>query len=243
MGLSPREQGRYARQMTMAGWGVPQQERLRAATVFVAGAGGLGSPLATYLAVAGVGRLRICDCDTVELSNLNRQILHDEGRLGLNKALSARRTLERLNPDVCVEAQGERITEANVDELVGDAAAIVDCMDNFATRFVLNGAAIRRQIPLVHGSVWGMEGRLAFVHPPRTACLRCLFPEAPPAETFPVLGATAGVIGALQAMETLKWLTGVGHNLTGRLLVWDGSEMEFRTFRFGRDPRCPACGG
>ncbi|MFH1567893.1 MAG: HesA/MoeB/ThiF family protein [Gemmatimonadota bacterium] len=243
MALSPRERERYKRQMMMSGWGDDAQERLRQATVFVAGAGGLGSPVSIYLAVAGVGRLRICDFDAPELSNLNRQILHSDSRVGTNKALSARQTLAEINPDVEVEPVTTRIEADNVDALVGDAALIVDCMDNFPTRYLLNACALRRGIPLVHGSVWGLEGRLTFVRAPATPCLQCIFPVAPAREVFPVLGATPGVIGCLQALEAIKYLSGVGENLEGKLLVWDGTDMEFRKVGVRPDPACPTCAG
>ena len=242
MKLSEQELQRYNRQMMLSGWGEETQERLKDATAFVAGSGGLGSPLTIYLAVAGVGHLKVCDFDAPELSNLNRQILHDDTRIGVNKAVSARQTLERLNPDIRVTALTDEIVADNADELVGDADVIVDCMDNFPTRFVLNEVAIRKGIPLVHASVWGLEGRLSFVQSPETPCLRCIFPESPPSEVFPVLGATPGVVGALQAVETIKYLTGVGTNLKGKLLVWDGAEMEFLTLKTSKDPSCPACG-
>ncbi|NIQ98889.1 MAG: adenylyltransferase, partial [Gemmatimonadales bacterium] len=176
--------------------------------MFVAGAGGLGSPASMYLAVAGVGRLAICDFDSPELSNLNRQILHNDSRIGMNKAESGRQTLCALNPSIEVEAITARIETDSVDDLVGDADIIVDCMDNFDTRYLLNGSAIRKSIPFVHASVWGLEGKLTFMKSPETPCLRCLFPSAPPREVFPVLGAVPGVIGCLQAVETLKYLTG-----------------------------------
>jgi adenylyltransferase/sulfurtransferase len=243
MSLSENELKRYHRQMMMDGWGEAGQAKLKGSTVFVAGAGGLGSPVSIYLAVAGVGTLRVCDFDSPELSNLNRQILHDETRIGINKAVSAKQTLERINPDIRVTALTDKITEETVDALVGDAAIILDCMDNFPTRFILNECAHRKGIPLVHGSIWGMEGRLTFVRTPETPCLRCLFPDAPPREVFPVLGATPAVIGCLQAMETVKYLTGIGKNLKGRLLLWDGAETEFRTYKIRKDPSCPTCGG
>ena len=229
--------------MMMDGWGEEGQARLKDATVFVAGAGGLGSPAIIYLAVAGVGRIKVCDFDSPELSNLNRQILHDDTRVGTNKAVSAKQTVESLNPDVQVIPITDKIVAENIHEVVGDVDVIVDCMDNFPTRYLLNEAAIMNRIPFVHGSVWGMEGRLLFMHPLETACLCCLYPEAPPSEVFPVLGATPGVIGTLQAMETIKYLTGVGANFKGKILLWDGSEMEFRTLPFHKDPNCPACSG
>ena len=243
MNFSEEELKRYHRQMLMDGWGEETQRKLKQSTIFIAGAGGLGSPVSIYLAVAGIGHIRICDFDSPDWSNLNRQILHDHTRIGTNKAISAKQTIEKLNPDIKVSAFTDKIAAENVDELVGDSELILDCMDNFPTRYLLNECAIRKNIPLVYGSIWGMDGRLSFIKSPETPCLRCLFPEAPPGEVFPVLGATPGVIGSLQALEAVKYLTGVGSNLKGKLLVWDGSKTEFRTFRVPKDPDCPACGG
>jgi adenylyltransferase/sulfurtransferase len=240
--LSEQDKERYHRQMMIAGWGESGQERLKAARVFVAGAGGLGSPAAMYLAVAGVGHIRLCDSDSPELSNLNRQILHNDARIGVNKAESGKMTLDELNPSIEVEAVSTRIEADNVDELVGDSHLIVDCMDNFPTRYILNECAIRKGIPFVHASVWGLEGKLSFIHSPDTPCLRCIFPSAPPPEVFPVLGATPGAIGCLQAMEVVKYLAGVGENLTGKLLVWSGEDMEFAVYPVTKRPDCPACG-
>ena len=243
MSFSEEDLKRYNRQMMMEGWGEETQRKLRHAVVFVAGAGGLGSPVSIYLAVAGVGNIRICDFDSPDWTNLNRQILHDHTRIGVNKAVSGRMTLEKLNPGIDVTAFDTTITEDNVDELVGNADIILDCMDNFPTRYVLNECAMRKNIPLVYGSIWGMDGRLSFIKSPETPCLQCLFPEAPPKEVFPVLGTTPGVIGSLQALEAIKYLTGVGSNLKGKLLVWDGNRVDFKTFRAPKDPECPACGG
>lgn len=240
--LSEQELKRYNRQMLMEGWGEETQRRLKGASVFIAGAGGLGSPVSIYLAVAGVGHIRICDYDSPDWSNLNRQILHNHNRIGTNKAVSAAQTLRELNPDITVTAFTDKIVEENVDELVGESDIVLDCMDNFPTRYLLNASAMRKRIPLVFGSIWGMEGRLSFIQPPETPCLECIFPEAPPSEVFPVVGATPGVIGSLQAMEALKYLSGCGKNLKGKLLVWDGVNTEFRNLRAYKDPQCPACG-
>ena len=242
MGLSEEELKRYNRQMMMEGWGEETQEKIKNASVFIAGAGGLGSPVSIYLAVAGVGRLRICDFDSPDWTNLNRQILHNHNRIGINKAVSAKQTLEELNPHITVTAFTDKIVAENVDELIGDAELILDCMDNFPTRYLLNESALRKKIPLVHGSIWGLDGRLTFIHAPETPCLRCYFPASPPKEVFPVLGATPGVIGTLQAMEALKYLSGIGKVLKGKLLVWSGNDMSFKTFKGFKDPDCPTCG-
>ena len=239
--LTADERQRYHRQMLLDGWGNDAQETLKQSTVLIAGAGGLGSPVSLYLAAAGVGTLRICDFDVLELSNLNRQIVHDQTRVGLNKAISAKRTLETLNPDVAVVAITDTITEDTVDQIVGSATLILDCMDNFPTRYLLSDAAIRLRVPMIHAAVWGMEGQLTVLKPPATPCLRCLYPDSPPKETFPVIGATPGTIGCLQAIEALKCLTGVGTPLMGRLLVWDGLTAGFRQFPIRKDPACPAC--
>jgi adenylyltransferase/sulfurtransferase len=240
--LSPEERQRYTRQMIVPNWGEEAQRRLKASRVFIAGAGGLGSPVSFNLAVAGIGVIRICDFDSPELSNLNRQFLHDDSRIGMNKAESARRTLSRLNPHVQIDAITEKIDEANIDRLVGDSDLILDCMDNYPTRFVLNASAVRKGIPLIHGSIWGFEARVTFLHPPATPCLACIFKAAPPREVFPVLGATPGITGTIQAMEAIKYLAGVGSLLKGRLLCCDYLEMKFFEVKVRKDPTCSACG-
>lgn len=240
--LSAEEKQRYARQMIIPNWGEETQRRLKASSVFIAGAGGLGSPVSFNLAVAGIGAIRICDFDAPELSNLNRQFLHDESRIGMNKAESAKLSLSRMNPHIQIDAITEKIDETNVDRFVGDANVILDCMDNYPTRFLLNACAVRKGIPLVHGSIWGFEGRVTFIHSPDTACLACVFKEAPPREVFPVLGATPGITGTIQAMEAIKYLAGVGSLLKGRLLCCDYLEMHFFEVKVKRDPGCLVCG-
>lgn len=247
MSLSENERERYQRQMLIPGWGEAGQQRLKEAVVFIAGAGGLGSPAAIYLAAAGVGTLRICDQGEPELSNLNRQVLHGDADLGRPKVESARDRLALLNPAVKVIPLHDSIRPDTVERLAGDAAVLVDCLDNLETRFILNGLSVRRGLPLVHAGIHGLSGQLTFLHPPETGCLACLFPGpgptgAAPGGAFPVAGPTPGTIGALQALEVLKHLTGVGATLKGRLLLWDGQEMSFQEVRLERDPACKICG-
>lgn len=241
MDLSQQEQERYCRQMLLPGWGIETQLRLKNSRVFIAGAGGLGSPVTIYLAVAGIGTLRICDCGELELSNLNRQILHDDSRIGWNKAVSAKATLERMNPDISVEALQEKITAENAGQLIGRVDLIVDCLDNFATRHIINKYAVNTGIPIIHAGVYGMQGQITFIKAPETPCLWCISAGTPPA-VFPIVGATAGVIGCLEALEAIKYLSGVGTNLMDRLLVWDGQKIEFMELPQKRIADCPVCG-
>jgi len=238
--LTTRERERYARQILL--FGEEGQERLKKAKVFIAGAGGLGCPIALYLAVAGVGEIRLVDRDTVEQTNLNRQVLHWEKDLGTPKAGSAEAKLREANPDIRVEALSATIDESNVRDLVGDADLIVDAMDNFPTRYLLNREALRSGVPLLHGAIRGFDGQATTIVPGRTACLECLFPEAPPAEIFPVVGTTPGIIGLIQANEAIKYITGTGDLLLDRLLVWDGLSTVLETYAVERRPDCPACG-
>jgi molybdopterin/thiamine biosynthesis adenylyltransferase len=240
--LSERERERYDRQIMMPEIGEEGQERLKRARVFVAGAGGLGSPVSIYLAVAGVGKIRIVDHDTVDLTNLNRQILHRDGDLGSRKVDSAVDKLRGLNPDVEVEAIGDTINVDNVLRLVEGFDLIVDAMDNLPTRYLLNKAAIDRNIPFFHGAVRGLEGRVMTVIPGETACLRCMYRGPVPEEKFPVIGVAPAVIGAVQATEVIKYIVGMGDLLKNRLLLYDGLDMRFREFKVSRNPQCEHCG-
>ena len=233
---------RYQRQLILPGWGIETQKKLKRAKVLIAGAGGLGCPAALNLALAGVGHIRICDSDTVEISNLNRQFLHTEQRIGTNKAHSAQETLLSINSEVSVEPIFHKITDDNVDDIVGDSQLILDCLDNFSARHTLNLCAIRKGIPMIHGAIWGLEGRVTFLHPPATPCLECIFPKAPLQEQFPVVGGVSCTIGSLQALEAIKYLANVGTLLSGRMLILDCSSMQFQELEVIKDPQCRACG-
>src|SRR3972149_3186622 len=237
--LTDYDLARYGRQMLIPGWGEEGQARLKSSTVFIAGAGGLGSPVALYLAVAGVGEIRLCDVDTVELSNLNRQLLHSDARLGMSKVGPAGATLREWNPAIDIVLCGAYLADDNVEQIVGKPHIVIDCLDNYATRYVLNTYCIKNRIPLVHGAIWGLTGQVTFLHPPETPCLRCLTPEPPPRAVFPVVGVTPGLTGCIQAMEALKYLTGIGTNLKGRLLTFDGEDMTFASFNIHRAQACP----
>lgn len=241
--LTPDELTRYDRQIIIYGFGEEGQEKLKKAKVFVAGAGGLGSPVSIYLTAAGIGHLRIADHDAVEMSNLNRQILHWQENIGVKKVDSAADKLGRFNPDVKVEGLTETISEANVDELIGDADIIVDAMDNLPTRYLLNKTAIRKNIPFVHGAVNGFEGRAMTVIPGKSACLNCIYHGVElPREKFPVIGVTPAVIGCIEATEVIKYITGMGNLLTDRLMNYDALSMTFTEFTVKRDPDCEHCG-
>ncbi len=243
MKLTERDRLRYNRQILIPNWGENGQEKIKDSKVFVAGAGGLGSPVSIYLAVAGVGQIRIVDRDVPELSNLNRQILHTEDDIGKPKAESAREKLAKMNSDIRIEGIKETITEKNASGLVGDSDIILDCMDNFPTRYALNKTAIEKRIPFVHASIWGLEGRATFIVPGETPCLKCIFPESPPKEVFPALGTTPAIMGCIQATEAVKYLAGIGRLLKNRLLLYDGENMTFNEVKIRRNPECPACRG
>lgn len=238
--LLERERERYSRQILL--FGEEGQERLKKAKVFIAGAGGLGCPIALYLAVAGVGEIRLVDRDTVDRTNLNRQVLHRESDLGELKARSAEAKLREANPDIRIEAFAATIDATNVRDLIAGADLIVDAMDNFPTRYLLNREALRSGVPLIHGAIRGFDGQATTIIPGRTACLECIFPEAPPAEVFPVVGTTPGIIGLIQANEAIKYLLGRGELLLNRLLIWDGLSTTLETYTVERRPECPACG-
>jgi molybdopterin/thiamine biosynthesis adenylyltransferase len=239
--FSDREVERYRRQMML--FGEDGQERLKKANIFIAGAGGLGSPVSIYLAVAGVGMITIIDMDVVEETNLNRQILHYDRDIGRKKTISAEEKLQELNPDIIVNAIDVKIDASNAKKLVGNADGIVDAMDNYQTRYQLNDVAIAKQIPYFHGGIRGFYGQVTTIIPGTTPCLKCIFPKAPPKEEFPVIGVTAGIIGTIQSNEVIKYLTCTGDLLTNRLFIWDGMQSHAEEIRLERNPSCEACGG
>jgi adenylyltransferase/sulfurtransferase len=218
------------------------QEKLKRSRVVIAGAGGLASPIASYLTAAGIGMIRMIDHDQVALSNLNRQILHWEEDIGRKKVYSARTKLRNLNSAVEIEAIVETITEGNVSQLVEGFDVIVDAMDNLPTRYILNRCAIQKNIPFFHGAVNGFEGRVMTIIPGETACLRCMYRGPVPQEKFPVIGVAPAVIGIIQATEVIKHLVGIGKLLTNRLLIYDGLKVTFSEFTVDKNPNCDHCG-
>ncbi|MBP6597519.1 MAG: molybdopterin-synthase adenylyltransferase MoeB [Arenimonas sp.] len=244
---------RYSRHLRLPQIGLAGQQRLAASRVLVVGAGGLGSPACYYLAAAGVGTLVLVDDDTVDRSNLQRQILHTDAGIGTAKVESAREALLALNPRVRVEGVRERVTAANVEALVDGADVVLDGADNFPTRYLLSDACVRLAKPLVYGAVHRFEGQVSVFdagrHPGVQPCYRCLFPEPPAPQDAPncaeagVLGVLPGVIGLLQATEAIKLLLGIGQGLAGRLLQFDALAMRFRETRLAPDPDCPVCAG
>ena len=246
--LTDEQRLRYSRHLLIPEIGEAGQLKLLDARVLLIGAGGLGSPEGLYLAAAGVGTLGIVDTDTVDASNLQRQILHNTERIGRLKTESARETITALNPDVHVVEHRLRLSAENVLDVIADYDVIVDGADNFPTRYVLNDASVILGKPVVHGSIFRFEGQTTVFAPGQGPCYRCLFPEPPPAEMAPscaeagVLGVLPGIVGSLQAVEALKLILGIGEPLIGRLLLYDALETSFRELRLRRDPACPACG-
>lgn len=246
--LSVEQATRYARHLRLPQIGVAGQRRLLAARVLCVGAGGLGSPASLYLAAAGVGTLGIVDADVVELSNLQRQVVHTSDRVGVPKVDSAGQTLRALNPDVRVTRIAARLGAANALAILADYDVIVDGSDNFATRYLINDAALRLRKPVIHAAIQRFEGQLTAFSADGAPCYRCLFPRPPPAEAAPscaeagVLGVLPGVLGVLQATEAIKQVLGIGESLVGRLVTYDALSTSFTELRLRRDPACPTCG-
>ncbi|MBZ0095318.1 MAG: molybdopterin-synthase adenylyltransferase MoeB [Sulfuricella sp.] len=240
---------RYSRHILLPQIGIEGQEKLLGAHALIIGAGGLGSPSALYLAASGVGRITICDGDSVDLTNLQRQIAHFTHSLGTNKATSAQRTLKAINPEISVTAIPQRVEGAELDHLVAQSDVVLDASDNFATRHAVNRACVAHGKPLVSGAAIRFDGQVAVfdLRAPSSPCYHCLFPEAggEEGERCAVMGVFAplvGIIGSTQAAEALKILSGAGQPLNGRLLLLDGLQMEWRSIRLKKDPACPVCG-
>jgi molybdopterin/thiamine biosynthesis adenylyltransferase/rhodanese-related sulfurtransferase len=243
--LSAEQQNRYKRHLLLPEVGTEGQKKLLEAKVLMLGAGGLGSPAALYLAAAGVGTIGIVDMDDVDASNLQRQILHNIDRIGDRKVDSAKKTLTMLNPDVDVVTYDTRLSAENIMDIIAGYDVIVDGADNFPSRYVLNDASVKLGIPVVHGSIFRFEGMVSVFHPKEGPTYRDMVPEPPPAELAPscaeagVLGVLPGIIGSIQALETIKVILGLGDPLIGRILSVDTTEMEFRVFNLRRDPSNP----
>ncbi len=234
---------RYGRQISYPDLGEEGQRKLKDSHVVVAGLGGLGSPASVYLACAGIGHITIVDCDFVELSNLNRQILYWEEDVGEKKPFSAAQKLTKLNPSIEVIPIFERITEGNARDLIKGAHVVIDGMDNFETRFILNSACVVGRIPFIHAGVRGLLGEITTIIPGETPCLACIFPGMPrKEEAFPVFGVTPALMATLQVAETIKLLAGFGELLTSKMLYVDGERIEFTFVELTKKPNCKVCG-
>ena len=239
---------RYSRHIILPEVGGSGQQKMLDARVLLLGAGGLGSPAAYYLAAAGIGNLGIVDFDQVDLSNLQRQIIHSTERIGMLKTESAKKTIQALNPDVNVTLYNQKMDSNNIMSLIKDYDYVVDGSDNFPTRYLVNDACVMKNKTLIHGSIFRFEGQVTVFKPGDGPCYRCLYPEPPPPGMVPncqeggVLGVLAGVIGNLQVVEVLKLILGIGKPLVGKLLIYDALNTEFRSLRLRRDANCPICG-
>ncbi|MDH4292115.1 MAG: HesA/MoeB/ThiF family protein [Candidatus Bathyarchaeota archaeon] len=243
MTFSSAELERYDRQIRIEGLGKSGQSKLKKASVIVVGAGGLGCPTSFYLVAAGVGYVAVVDKETVELSNLNRQILHWSNDIGRPKSVSMVEKLRQLNPEVTVKALQKIVTTHNARQLVKDFAVVVDALDNWRTRFLLNKACVKEKIPFVHAGVHALYGQITTILPGKGPCLQCILPKIPPEEEkFPVLGAAVGTLGLLEALETIKIITGLGEPLVGRMLHFDAETMSFQEIKVERRRNCPVCG-
>ncbi len=246
--LTQEEILRYSRHLLIPEVGLEGQRKLKAASVLLVGSGGLGSPVALYLAAAGVGRIGIIDYDVVDASNLQRQILHDTHRIGMLKVESARSRLLALNPFVQVDAYNEVFTSQNAEQIAADYDILVDGSDNFPTRYLLNDLGVLTGKPFVYGSIFRFEGQVSVFDARRGPCYRCLFPEPPPPDTVPscadagVFGVLPGTIGSIQATEVIKLIIGIGEPLIGKLLLYDALEMSIQVIHLRKNPRCKACG-
>jgi adenylyltransferase/sulfurtransferase len=242
MRLSASELKRYDRQILIPNWGLEGQLKLKDSKVVVAGIGGLGSPSSLYLVAAGIGEVILVDKDKFELSNLNRQILSSQKDLGRFKAEIAKEKLEMLNTEVKVTGLVAEVSKENIGHLIGDADVVVDGMDNWKGRFIINEYCVSQDIPFVHAGVSSLNGQMITIVPGKGPCLRCIFPEAPPEiKRTPIFGATPAIFSSIQVMEVIKLLTGIGKPLVGRMLFLDGTDMSFETIEIKRSDNCPIC--
>jgi len=246
--LNKEQIERYARHIILPDVGGEGQKKLLSSRILLVGMGGLGSPAALYLAAAGIGTLGLVDFDKVELSNLQRQIIHTTEDLGKTKVRSARETIEAINPDVTVHEYEQKLNSQNIMEIISDYDLIVDGTDNFPARDLLNDVCVLEGKTIVYGAIFRFEGQVSVFAPPEGPCYRCLIPKMPPPGSVPrcqeagVLGVLPGIIGALQAAEAIKLILGVGKPLIGRLLFFDALDMEMEEMKLGKNPNCPACG-
>ncbi len=247
-GMKPEQLKRYGRHIILPEVGMEGQERLNRSSVLIIGAGGLGSPAALYLAAAGVGTIGLVDFDSVDLTNLQRQILHTTDSVGTSKLSSGKQRIQALNPTINVQTHETRLTFQNAMDIIADYDVIVDGTDNFPTRYLVNDACVFLDKPNIYGSIFRFEGQASVFHAAKGPCYRCLYPEPPPPGLVPscaeggVFGVLPGIVGTIQATEAIKVLLGLGATLTGRLLLVDALTMEFRTMKLRKDPQCPVCG-
>ncbi len=241
--LSDDDRIRYGRQIIYPGFGEIGQERLKASHVLIIGVGGLGCAASIYLTYAGIGHITIVDDDSVELSNLNRQMLHWEKDIGGKKPISAANKLRRINSGIKITALCKKVTEDNADQIISGADVVIDGLDNFQTRFVLNAACVRQGVPFIHAGVNGLLGQITAIVPGKTPCLACIY-STPPVfeETIPVFGVTPALVASLQVMEAIKLIAGFGETLQGRMLYFNGETMEFAYEDLVKNPKCSVCG-
>jgi molybdopterin/thiamine biosynthesis adenylyltransferase/rhodanese-related sulfurtransferase len=246
--FSKSELTRYSRHLILPEVGEEGQAKLKAAKVLVVGAGGLGSPVSMYLAAAGIGTIGLVDFDTVDLSNLQRQIIYGTGDVGKQKTVCAAGRLAEMNPDITVQAHTEKLCAARAERIISQYDIVIDGTDNFPTRFLINDACVLLGKPNVFGSIFRFEGHMSLFHPPHGPCYRCMFPKPLSPDVVPncaeggVLGVLAGTIGALQATEAIKWILNIGDSMCGRLLIYDALSMYFDVLKIERNPECPICG-
>ena len=241
--LSEAEKQRYARQLIIKNWGEKAQLKLKQSTIAIIGIGGLGSPVSLYATAAGIGKIKIIDEDVVDLTNLNRQIIHFTPDISTKKVESAQAKLTALNPEVKIEPLSITLTKDNIQKIIKGCNIVLDCLDNFQTRYLLNETCIKLGIPYVHAAVYAFEGRVLTIIPGKGPCLQCFYPQVPKEiKPFPIVGSAVGITASIEITEAIKVLTGIGTPLVGRLLIIDGENMKFDTIEIKQNPQCPICG-